>query len=136
MAKSIRPEQFATEMTKILEDYNLDVVKASSKAVEETARQDVRELKGASRIFESKRRGHKYRRSWTWQKTKNELGSVEATVFNREYQLTHLLEKGHDIKRSGEVIGHSNAREHIKPVADRTGKVLEDFFKSGLKKIR
>lgn len=135
MAKTVTPEKFASEMNKILNDYNLEVVKTTNKAVEMTAREDVRELKGASRIFKSDRRKHKYRRSWTFRKIKDELGSIVCVVYNTQYQLTHLLEKGHDIKRNGQTIGHADAKVHIKPVADRTGKRLEDYFKSGIKKI-
>lgn len=134
--KYCTPDTFANVMQGILTEYNVAVVKASNDAVMKTARKDVRDLKGASRIFKSNRRGHKYARSWTFRKNTDELGSASYVVYNREYQLTHLLEKGHDIVRNGETIGHYQGHTHIKPVADRTGKVLEDFFKSGMAKIR
>lgn len=134
--RNCTPETFGQAMQSLLNEYSVEVVKASNEAVVKTARKDVRDLKGASRIFQSKRRGHKYARSWTFRRDKDELGSTSCVVFNREYQLTHLLEKGHDIKRNGVTIGHASAHQHILPVAERTGKVLEDFFKSGVRKIR
>lgn len=123
-------------MQEVLNEYSVEVVKASNEAVVQTARKDVRDLKGASRFFKS-RRNHQYARSWTFRKEgKDELGSVSCVVYNREYQLTHLLEKGHDIVRNGITVGHYEGHAHIKDVADRTGKALEDFFKSGMSKIR
>lgn len=134
--KQCTPETFGQAMQSLLNEYSVEVVKASNEAVVQTARKDVRDLKGASRIFKSNRRGHKYARSWTFRKTKDELGSATCVVYNREYQLTHLLEKGHKIVRNGETIGHYEGHAHIKDVADRTGKALEDFFKSGMSRIR
>lgn len=37
-------------------------------------------------------------------------------MYNEQYQLTHLLENGHDIIINGEVRGHAAAHEHIAPV--------------------
>ena len=134
-SKTVKPEQFATVMTNILNEYDVEVVKATNEALKKTAQADTRELRASSRsLFKSKRRRKKYARSWTFHQTKNELGSKEFTVYNREYQLTHLLEKGH--KMWFDEDNHFEGRPHIKPVADRTGKALEDFFKSGMRKVK
>lgn len=35
-----------------------------------------------------------------------------------DYQLTHLLEKGHDVVAYGKKVGHVNPKVHIKPVEE------------------
>lgn len=46
-------------------------------------------------------------------------GLIGYSVYNRDhYQLTHLLEKGHQIKKGGRAVGKAKAFVHIAPVSD------------------
>lgn len=64
------------------------------------------------------RKTNKYKDSWVVT-TKGGKGSYTATVKNdKNWQLTHLLENGHQIvnKRGG--VGWASAKPHIKPTYD------------------
>ncbi|MGN0379107.1 MAG: hypothetical protein ACI4EU_05925 [Butyrivibrio sp.] len=52
-----------------------------------------------------------------------------------QYRLTHLLEKGHKIKKKGDVVGYARAFPHIKAPEEaavaRFEKRFEDYYKLG-----
>ena len=51
---------------------------------------------------ESRKRSGKYAKGWTSTTDHASLEQgVEVTVHNKQYQLTHLLEKGHKVKNHG-----------------------------------
>lgn len=50
--------------------------------------------------------------------TKNKKHYDHIIIANRQYQLTHLLENGHDIIRNGAKVGSADAEPHIKPVEE------------------
>ena len=78
--------------------------------MENTAKEAVKKLKKTS-PNNKRTKGKKYKNGWKYKKT-----SEGMTVYNEQYQLTHLLENGHDIIINGEVRGHAAAHEHIAPV--------------------
>ena len=52
---------------------------------------------------------------------------ADIIIHNRtDYQLTHLLEKGHILKRGGRTLGRVPAKVHIAPVEERAIKNLEE----------
>ena len=66
-----------------------------------------------------------YAKGWTWKK-------VNGTyiVHNRtDYQLTHLLEKGHDIVAYGKKVGHVSAKPHIKDAEELAASTFEKELK-------
>nr|DAX89284.1 MAG TPA: putative tail component [Caudoviricetes sp.] len=82
------------EIEELLEEYGSRVIEKLNEAVDEQAKDTVKELKNTS----PKRKG-KYARGWTVKKTKDISGGVNAVVHNkRYYRLTHLLENGHALK--------------------------------------
>ena len=84
----VRPEQFSKAVEKALaeyEDHALDVIQSSATNV---ARQTASELKASGPS------GGPYARGWTHKKQGGRATFAE-TVYNRVYQLTHLLEKPH-----------------------------------------
>ena len=98
------------DIVTILDDYSKDIYEGVEQASIEVAKEGASKLKKTS----PKRTG-KYRRSW---KVKKEKGMYEFSniIYNQEWQLTHLLEKGHAIKRNGTVRGEARAKVHIRPV--------------------
>jgi hypothetical protein len=88
------------------------------KTAEATAKEAVKKLK------ETSPKGHsgRYAKGWAVKRTKK----GEVYVYNKtDYQLTHLLENGHDIiSKSGAKVGEAKAQPHIKPVEEW---VQQDF---------
>lgn len=110
-------------INQILAKYTDDVDKALDDAIKSTADEAVVKLKETS----PKNRG-KYRRGWKVKKVKGEY-----TVYNTQYQLTHLLENGHDVVAWGRKVTRAKAQPHIKPVADWAQEEVVKRVEDGLK---
>lgn len=107
-----------------LENWGNDVVKrAANEAFEETAAVAARSLRQGGPY---KERTGKYTKDWTYDQRSSRTSVITGlngySVYNKKnYQLTHLLEKGHQLSRGGRVIGNVRAFEHIAPVNDTLG---------------
>ena len=115
-----------TEMNSILQKFGAQVDETFMKVEEGVAKDGVQELKQKSP--RKKHGGGRYARGWTYKKTAN--GYV---IHNKtDYQLTHLLEFGHDIKRNGVKVGEAQPKPHIadveKWVQEEAVKRLEEAF--------
>lgn len=105
------------EINKILQDYASDVDRAMLSAEDEVADEAVRKLKATSPKKAKGKGAGRYAKGWKIdQKAKKTY--AQTIIHNKEYQLTHLLENGHDIVRDGKVVGHAKAQPHIKPVEE------------------
>lgn len=115
-----------TEMNAILQNFGAEVDEVFMEVEQGVAKEGAEKLRQTS----PKRRGGrgKYARGWTYKKTKNGFVIHNKT----DYQLTHLLENGHDIVRAGKKVGHSPAIPHIGPVEEWVNeeavKRLEEAF--------
>ena len=100
----------SAEIAGIVDDYSRETAKKVQRIVVETAKDCAKTLRSTS----PKETG-KYASGWTSKRT----GEKAATVYNRNYRLTHLLEYGHAVARSGP---HGKKRvagqPHIKPVEE------------------
>lgn len=107
-----------------LENWGNDVVKrAANEAFEETAAVAARSLRQGGPY---KERTGKYTKDWTYDQRSSRTSVITGlngySVYNKKnYQLTHLLEKGHQLSRGGRAIGNVRAFEHIAPVNDTLG---------------
>lgn len=114
-----------TEMNSILQKFGAQVDETFMKVEEGVAKDGVQELKQSS---PRRSGGGRYARGWTYKKNKNGFVIHNKT----DYQLTHLLEYGHDIVRGGKKVGHSPAIPHIGPVEEWVNeeavKRLEEAF--------
>lgn len=107
------------DIGKVLEEYTTAVQVAVDDAVEYCGKGMQKDIKANS----PKRTGV-YRKGWRCDISENGRGSKQAVVKNKtDYQLTHLLEKGHK-KRGGK--GRVKAYVHIAPAAE---KWTEEFEK-------
>lgn len=116
LAKAIQTE---------LKKYEGATEEAVEKGLNATADDAVKELRNAHPSGSGKYGSwDKYNKGWTVKKVKRDK---TATVHNAtNYQLTHLLEKGH-AKLGG---GRTRAFPHIAPVAEKCeGQLVENIMK-------
>lgn len=88
------------------------------------AEEAVQELKSTSPVLTGS-----YAKGWTKKNTYESKSSKRNTVYNKtDYQLTHLLEKGH-VGRDGRRV---KAIEHIRPVEEKAAAEFEDKVKGAI----
>lgn len=123
---SVSVDGFADAVKEVCKIYADDVLESVNEAVEEVANEAKKELKvagGFSNIT------GKYRRGWTVTFVRLRYG-IEATVHNKVYQLTHLLESGHAKFLWGRATGESvQAFPHIENVNLEAQQKLEEEIK-------
>lgn len=114
------------ELGKVLGEYTTAVQVAVDNAVEECGKGMQKEIKANS----PKRTGA-YKKGWRCEISENWRGSKQAVIKNKtNYQLTHLLEKGHK-KRGGK--GRVKAYVHIAPAAEKWAGKFEQRCKEACK---
>jgi hypothetical protein len=94
------------EITKALTEYTQEVTEGLEKAKKDIAKDTVKELKNTSPEDTGS-----YAKGWARKK----VGSAEVVHNRTDYQLTHLLEKGHAKRGGGRVAAHP----HIRPAEQR-----------------
>lgn len=112
-----------------LENYNVEVVKATNESIREAAKEATKILKNGGPY--QKRTGA-YQKDWA-AKQRERTNSVVTvggyTVYNKEhYQLTHLLEYGHQSRNGGRV----RAFSHIAPVNEQIGDMIAGMIERKL----
>ena len=106
-----------------LENWNEEIKRAVNEGLEETAAVAAETLRQGGPYQE---RTKKYTKGWTHGVRKQRASAVTGlkgyTVYNKKYyQLTHLLEKGHQLRKGGRKVGNVKAFEHIAPVNETLG---------------
>lgn len=118
MSKKIKVDQLAKEIEKTLQDFVGVTEEACDKGVRETAKDAVQALRNAHPSGSGQYGSwDKYNRGWKVMQTKTDKRyHRKATIHNEtDYQLTHLLEKGHALANGG----RARAFPHIAPVAEQ-----------------
>lgn len=110
----------AAEINRTLRNYAHGVGEDIEKVAEKVAKEGARQLKIRSPIGVR----HRYAKGWRAKKVGNQW-----VVHNTEYQLTHLLEKGHAKVGGGRV----PAQVHIRPVEEE---MIEEFVQGVEEAIR
>ena len=101
-------------------------IRASSKVAAKAAAEDaVRALRATS-----PRQTGSYAKGWKSKATEDGYVVYNAT----DYQLTHLLENGHDIVSHGKKVGHYGGKKHIKPVEESMKKYYEEQVKQEIER--
>lgn len=119
------------DVTKILNDYAKDISRDVTTDAEIVAKQGVTELKNTTGTY--KIRSGDYNRGWRVRTDKFKDGGHCVIHNATDYQLTHLLEHGHDIVgRDGTKKGRARAFVHIKPVEEKCIKEYERLIEKDI----
>ena len=129
MSKYVSANEFSGAVTTLIKDWSIEVVEQTKEAVVEVATEARNDLK-VEGAFQN--RSGNYRKGW--RVTFNEMRyGIEATVHNKVYQLTHLLESGHAKFLWGRATGEDvQAFPHIANVNDEAQRKLEEEIKRRL----
>lgn len=110
----IKPDHLAFELHQIFNSLPMMVENVVSRCAADVAKEAVKQLRATSPVNNGSPRSGQYAKGWA---TKVEKG--KHIVHNKtDYQLTHLLENGHDIIRNGKKVGESPKKQHIKQVEE------------------
>lgn len=90
----VRPEGFEKAVLKALAEYGDKATEIVDSTMTKTARQTASALKGSAP-------GGEYGAGWTHKAQKGGAFNKSETVYNRQGQLTHLLEKPHPTGHGG-----------------------------------
>lgn len=115
-------DQGLLQVSKILQEFTEEIQDGIVQDAKDVADEAVAKLKGEKSTY--KIRTGKYNRGWK-QKTTVGARYVHATIHNKEYQLTHLLEYGHATRNGG----RTKSFPHIAPVEEFVEKEFTDRVK-------
>jgi len=121
-----KPDQLGKAIKEILTDYGDNVTEGVKEATKRVAKIAAQEVKAKSPVGNGPKKG-RYKKGWrVKEESLNRLQS-SAIVHNRtDYQLAHLLEKGHALRRGGRTYGKVKAIVHIEPAEQQAIKNLEE----------
>lgn len=119
------------EIKKQLESFNTEVMNAANESFRETAEEAAEMLKRGGPYQE---RTGKYTKDWTAEQRGSRASAVTGlngySVYNKKhYQLTHLLEHGHQSRNGGRVKEFS----HIAPVNEQLSELATGKIESKLR---
>lgn len=120
----------SAQLDKILEQYGRKADEAVEKSAKRAGRDTAKDLKNTS----PKRTGE-YASSWSTKVTRSSGRLIGVTVYNKRYQLTHLLENGHVIKNGVGTYGRARAIKHIAPAEQKGIADFEEYAREELEKI-
>lgn len=124
------------DINEILKEYTQDIEDKLYDDAIKLSQKGVNELKNDSPPFTAGRKSTgNYRKGWRVKKS-TKGGFVNCTIHNKEYRLTHLLEKPHAIKNKYGYWGTwTPPRKHIEPVEREITKEYYDgmtrYIKNG-----
>lgn len=139
--RRVTPSELAEAIRDELENYK-DYVAESMRADVRTAAQEARkEVRSRAPVHSGAytdggreaRKPGTYKKSWKYSYQTTDANRARAVVYasGAEYRLTHLLEKGHAIRRGGRKVGEARPIEHIGPAQELAEQVfMREFRKS------
>lgn len=134
---TIKPEQLASTIKQILDEFGDEAIAGVQRAGQKTTRETAKAVNASASSMIHGRRGT-YEGSWTSKVTTSRFG-VEGVVYSKQPGLPHLLEHGHAITYLGgnksKGPGHARAITHIQPVDDRVPDVFEENIRREIEKL-
>ena len=129
MKKNVKvtPDQVADVIMKALAEYGDKVYDTTDAIAKKEARETASDLKANSPVNTGQ-----YARGWSRRQTRTAGHGTEQTVYNRQYQLVHLLEKPHDTWNGGH---YPSKKDHTGMVARIEKTHVNDFFMEVLRKL-
>lgn len=111
----------------ILDEYGEDIYNGVREAVPRIAKIAQQEVKAASPVRKKGGKKGRYKKGWAVKEEHKTQLRTDFIIHNRtDYQLTHLLEKGHVLVRGGREIGRAEAIVHIAPAEEHAIKNFEE----------
>ena len=133
MSTTIDAGDFRQVMNELLEEYGTKVLDVTEKVAKKTTREARLDLRHVPNSVIQDRTGD-YKRGWRASIQATKL-NVKAVVYNAtDWQLTHLLEYGHQVKRGGRTVGEAKPHEHIEPIKQWAFDEFEKRLKEELEK--
>ncbi len=130
----IKIGDLAAAVMKELNAYEKLTQEEIEKAIDETAKETVKDLKSSSPKGKSRKKGT-YAKGWTSKITSRGRGAYGRTVHaGKGSSLTHLLEYGHALRRGGRTVGRAAARPHIAAAEQQAAKLFQEKIVKGLEK--
>lgn len=130
---AIEAGDFREYMNELLDEYGAQIITAvesTAKKVSNEARLDLRN------VPKSVVGGYGFYSSGWRSSFKADKLRVTATVYNaNEWQLTHLLEYGHQVRRGGRKVGEAEAHPHINEVKDWAFKEFDRRLREEISKL-
>lgn len=120
--KRVAPTELASEIGKILDEFQGATEDAVADAIIDVAEDAVRDLREANPPGSGKYSSwSKYNSGWERTKLESRKDGFKSIVHNKKhYQLTHLLEHGHALRGGGS----AKAFPHIAPVEENVEKSI------------
>lgn len=120
--RRVKIDDLGAAISEILDEYGDHVGKATREAVKKVAKIAKQEVQAGANV-----KTGKYKKGWAVKENIDSRLRSEAIVHNRtRYQLAHLLEKGHALKRGGRSYGSVRAFPHIVPAEEHAIKNMEE----------
>ena len=128
MGITISPDQLQSTIQQILHEMPQKVDNVIDEAAAKVSKEAVKTLKATS---PKRPGGGRYAKGWAVKKVGKEL-----VIYNRtDYQLTHLLENGHDVVVNGKKVGHYGGVKHIAPVEKEVIEKMTEEVEKGIDKL-
>lgn len=114
MAKTLQATELTAAINGILDEYAGELGTTLEEIETKVAKKTVANLR---KMTPPEKRTGQYAKGWRYNLVSQPLkGYTSITVYNADsYQLTHLLEFGHAIKRGGRTFGEVRPIPHIEP---------------------
>lgn len=117
-------DDFSRILTEKCQEYTEDIKKEVEKGFRKIGNQAKKEV-----IESSPSDTGAYKKGWIMYVIKDG-GTINVTIHNKKYHITHLLENGHLIKNgTGRVYGKVSPYPHIKKVQEHANEMSEELLK-------